>query len=259
MQSPSDERITDRQERIAGSDQERFSRAHVGLIGAGGINGEVGELLCRKGIGALTFVDQDTFCSTNANRQLCFIPRDERKPKAHRIIHNLAPHCINSTELTGWNVRVQQLIEWGFPLGCNAWACGVDNGRTRITTDIYMRALGRPGIHMGVSPTAEAGYVFVEESTPASPCFACAFPLNYDAELTRCISAASKDILKAVAAFAGYALDTILQNRKRCWNYREIHLAGFMPDECRTVQKNSNCPLCGTPERYFRNLNSIAV
>ena len=49
---PKDRRFSlfDRQEQIAGFNQKKLARAKALFIGAGGINGEVGEGLCRKGI-----------------------------------------------------------------------------------------------------------------------------------------------------------------------------------------------------------------
>src|SRR5579862_8532715 len=49
----------DRQRKIAGFDQEKFSRSHVLCIGAGGIISNIAPTLCRKGIGKITLLDDD--------------------------------------------------------------------------------------------------------------------------------------------------------------------------------------------------------
>ena len=41
----------DRQRKIPGFDQEKFSHSHVLCIGAGGIMSNIAPTLCRKGIG----------------------------------------------------------------------------------------------------------------------------------------------------------------------------------------------------------------
>lgn len=49
---------------------ERLSRAHVLIIGVGGVGSFAAESLARSGVGALTLVDYDSVCITNSNRQL---------------------------------------------------------------------------------------------------------------------------------------------------------------------------------------------
>ena len=48
----------------------RLARAHVLVVGLGGVGSWVVEALARSGIGALTLVDGDDVCVSNINRQL---------------------------------------------------------------------------------------------------------------------------------------------------------------------------------------------
>src|SRR5580700_4776783 len=59
----------DRQRKIPGFDQEKFSRSHVLCIGAGGIVSQIAPTLCRKGIGKITLLDDDLVEASNLNRQ----------------------------------------------------------------------------------------------------------------------------------------------------------------------------------------------
>jgi hypothetical protein len=59
----------DRQKQIAGFDQEKFSKSHVLCIGAGGLISNVAPALVRKGIGALSILDDDDVEVSNLNRQ----------------------------------------------------------------------------------------------------------------------------------------------------------------------------------------------
>jgi hypothetical protein len=94
-----------------------------------------------------------------------------------------------------------------------------------------------------VDYAAEHGYVFVQE--PGRACFGCLFPKSHKARKAPCRTPAVKDILKVVAGFALYAIDSLLMKRPRNWNYRDIHLAGFAPGcEC-VIEKRNDCPLCG--------------
>lgn len=69
--------MTRTNERFAGIDRlygtgalARFSRAHVAVVGIGGVGSWAVEALARSGIGSLTLVDADDLCLSNTNRQL---------------------------------------------------------------------------------------------------------------------------------------------------------------------------------------------
>lgn len=49
---------------------ERLSRAHVLVVGLGGVGAYAAEMICRAGVGRMTLVDADTVQMTNINRQL---------------------------------------------------------------------------------------------------------------------------------------------------------------------------------------------
>lgn len=48
----------------------RIRRAHVLVVGTGGVGAYAAEMLCRAGVGHLTLVDADTVSPSNINRQL---------------------------------------------------------------------------------------------------------------------------------------------------------------------------------------------
>lgn len=47
-----------------------FARAHVVVVGIGGVGTWVAEALARSGVGEITLIDMDDICITNTNRQL---------------------------------------------------------------------------------------------------------------------------------------------------------------------------------------------
>ncbi len=49
---------------------QKLQKAHVLIIGVGGIGSWLAESLCRSAIGTLTLIDSDTIELTNSNRQL---------------------------------------------------------------------------------------------------------------------------------------------------------------------------------------------
>lgn len=64
---------------------ERLRRAHVGVIGIGGVGSWAVEALARAGVGALTLVDMDDVCISNTNRQLHALTSTVGRPKAEVV------------------------------------------------------------------------------------------------------------------------------------------------------------------------------
>ncbi len=122
--------------------------------------------------------------------------------------------------------------------------CGVDNTETRIYTSKWATKHSIPAVFTAVSENGGLGYVFVQE--PGKACFGCAFPASIGNVKEPCPGVpAIKDILKLLSGFSLYAIDSLLMDRKRNWNLRVVYLAGFVPDVCRIVSPNPECPLCG--------------
>lgn len=75
---------------------ERLSRAHVCVIGVGGVGSWIAEALARTGIGALTMIDADDVCVTNVNRQLPALTGTVGRPKVAVLAERarlIAPEC----------------------------------------------------------------------------------------------------------------------------------------------------------------------
>jgi len=240
--SAQESRVSHRQELIAGFDQAALESASVNLIGAGGIGSEIGEGLVRKGIGSLRIFDHDIVEFSNLNRQM-FFRQDIHKAKAPRLAINLSRHATCGTTIEGHPLSFQDALALGINLNASLAVCGVDNAKTRVDVSEYFRKLNVPVVFIAVDYVAESGYVFVQE--PGKGCFGCLFPKSLYGRKAPCFTPAVKDILKAVAGLALYAIDSLLMQRRRSWQYRRIHLAGFMHDECSTIECNSQCPLCG--------------
>lgn len=84
----------DRMARLVGdSGLDRLARAHVVVVGCGGVGSFAAEALARSGVGRITLVDFDLVCITNTNRQLHAMKGTVGKPKVEvmaerlRLIH----------------------------------------------------------------------------------------------------------------------------------------------------------------------------
>lgn len=60
---------------------KKLAKAHILILGVGGVGGYAAEMLVRSGVGELTLVDGDTAESTNLNRQIAALHSTLGKPK----------------------------------------------------------------------------------------------------------------------------------------------------------------------------------
>jgi tRNA A37 threonylcarbamoyladenosine dehydratase len=75
---------------------EWLRRAHVCVIGLGGVGSWAVEALARSGVGELTLVDMDDVCIRNVNRQLHALDGELGKPKVEvltRRVLAINPEC----------------------------------------------------------------------------------------------------------------------------------------------------------------------
>lgn len=70
--------------------QARLQKAHVLVVGLGGVGSWAAEMLCRAGVGALTVIDADTVDVTNINRQMPALCSTVGLPKCDVVANRLA-------------------------------------------------------------------------------------------------------------------------------------------------------------------------
>ncbi len=67
-----------------------FERAHVAVIGIGGVGSWVAEALARSAIGKLTLIDLDNVAESNTNRQIHALDGNYGKPKVDAMAERIA-------------------------------------------------------------------------------------------------------------------------------------------------------------------------
>ena len=222
--------------------QDVFSRSRVLCVGAGGLISHIAPTLCRKGVGAITLLDDDLVEASNLNRQR-FYSKDIGTNKAIALAQNLKAECIAATEIRGYALRLEQVIERGSDLACDVAICGVDNNPARVAASRYFRSRGVPVIFTAVSRDGDHGYAFVQDRQ--GPCIACLFPDLVNDDRYPCPGTpAIADILQTVGALAVYAVDTLLMDRPRSWNYRRISLSDGSLDATVRMPVRPSCKLC---------------
>jgi adenylyltransferase/sulfurtransferase len=227
---------------VPGFIHEALVTAKVILIGAGGVGTEVGEGLVRKGVGELVILDHDVVEPSNLNRQL-FYAADLKKNKAFCLAKNLSREGFFDTRITGYGMKFEDAVEQGIDLTGSVAIVGVDNTQGRIATSAYYQRHHMPVIFTAVDEAANHGYVFVQE--PGKACFACLFPNSVDDKTFPCPGTpAVKDILKVVGGIVLYAVDTVLMERRRRWDFKSVYLDGSIPGSDWQVERCDDCKLC---------------
>jgi molybdopterin/thiamine biosynthesis adenylyltransferase len=233
----------DRQRKVPGFDQDVFSKSRVVCVGAGGLISHIAPALARKGIGAITLLDDDVVEPSNLNRQRFYI-KDVGTNKALALAKNLQGECIVATKIYGYAMHLEEAIACKIDLACHVAICGVDNNPTRVTTSRYFRSEKVPVIFAAVSRDADHGYVLIQDK--AGPCIGCLFPDIVNDDRYPCPGTpAIADILQAVGSLAVYGVDTVLMSRSRYWNYRRISLSDAAHDGSSTLATRDGCSCCG--------------
>lgn len=80
----------ERSELLIGADGlDKLDKAHVLIVGLGGVGSFAGEFICRAGVGTITLIDGDVFDETNKNRQLTALDSTIGKNKAAVLAERL--------------------------------------------------------------------------------------------------------------------------------------------------------------------------
>ncbi|PZQ60787.1 MAG: molybdopterin biosynthesis protein MoeB [Sphingomonas taxi] len=116
---------------IGGAGQQRLARAHVVVIGAGGIGSPVIQYLAAAGVGRLTIVDDDRVDLSNLQRQTLFTTGDVGVAKAEAaaaLVARLNPHVTARAHV----VRIGADNAAALLAGADVVVDGCDNFATRL-------------------------------------------------------------------------------------------------------------------------------
>lgn len=145
----------------------RFARAHVAVVGIGGVGSWAAEALARSGVGRLTLIDADDVCVSNTNRQLHALAGTLGRPKVAVMAERLAAInpalAVAAVERFVTPATLGEMLDHGFDLvldACDAFrvkvemaawcrrrklpliVCGSAGGRTD-PTQVRVRDLSR--------------------------------------------------------------------------------------------------------------------
>lgn len=184
---------------IGGAGQAAISRAHVVLLGLGGIGAPALQYLAGAGIGELTLVDDDKVSASNLQRQTIYTTRDIGHGKAVSARRWLA----NFDEKLGVTIHDRRITPDNVAemIGhADMVLDGTDNFATRLAVSDACVAAGVPLLSAAVGRFqgqvgAFAGHL------PGQPCYRCFVGDAFDAE--DCDTCAEDGVLGAMVGWVG--------------------------------------------------------
>lgn len=126
-----------------------FERAHVAVIGIGGVGSWAAEALARSAVGTITLIDLDNVAESNTNRQIHALDGNYGKPKVEAMAERIAlidPACkVRLVEDFVEPDNFDAVLGAGFDYAIDA----IDSVRTKTALIAWCVARGQPLVTVG--------------------------------------------------------------------------------------------------------------
>lgn len=215
------------------------------VIGAGGLGSPIIQYLAAAGIGTLGIADDDVVERSNLQRQIVHGDGDVGEPKvdsAERYVERINPDiAVEKHETRVGPENVEDLIE-----GYDVIVDGSDNFRTRYLVNDACTLTGKPFSHGAIYKFEGQAITFPADG---GPCYRCLFPEAPPEDAVA--DCATTGVLGVLPGTVGCIQAT--EAMKLALDFGEVlsgrllvYDAADMSFEEVPVQKNPDCPICGT-------------
>ena len=158
---------------VGGPGQQALSKAHIALVGAGGLGAPAALYLAAAGVGKLTLIDPDTVSLDNLQRQILFTSDDVGTAKV--TTGAAALKALNpAVDIDSQAVALDEGNAASLFAEADLVLDGCDSFDTRFVVDAACRALGKPLVSGAVGRWD--GQVALFNATDTSPCYRCWVP-----------------------------------------------------------------------------------
>jgi molybdopterin/thiamine biosynthesis adenylyltransferase len=234
---------------VGGAGQVALAKAHVAIVGMGGIGSPALQYLAGAGVGRLTLIDDGKVEISNLQRQTIFSERDVGHGKAVAARRWLA-NFDGKLEVALDDRRIDAASASGAIAGADLVLDGTDNFATRLAVSDACVASGIPLLSAAVGRFqgqvgAFAGHL------PDLPCYRCFVGDAFDAD--DCDTCAEDGMLGAMAGWTGTfaALQAVRVLAapgmgEPLWG--SLHLLDGLAPAMRTMRiaKDPECRACGS-------------
>lgn len=242
---------------LGGAGQVALTRAHVALVGCGGIGSPALQYLAAAGVGRLTLIDDDAVEVSNLQRQTIFAEADLGQPKAEAAARWVRGFD-SALEVRACVGRLGRDNAAAYLEDASLVLDGSDNFATRLAVSdtcvahsipLTSAAIGRFQGQIGNF----AGHL------PGESCYRCFVGDAFDAE--DCDSCAADGVLGAlvgmVGAFAAMqAIRVLVQGQASLGDpqWGRLHLLDGLAPSLRTMRiaKDPACPACSEADPIDR-------
>ena len=232
--------------------QEKLTKSHVLIVGAGGLGSPVALYLAASGVGKLTICDFDTVDLTNLQRQIIHTTQSvgiNKSVSAQQTIYEINPdvvvqtvqHKSSEAEFKALAAQVDIAID------CS------DNFATRYALSRVCLQLKKPLIS-GAAIGFEGQITVFDFRHQNSPCYHCLFPDTGEDTNLRC---AENGVFAPLVGMIGST--QAAEALKLIMNIGEslqgrLLLLDALAMEWRTIKlsKDSNCAVCGNKKPSLR-------
>lgn len=184
---------------IGGAGQMALARAHVAIMGLGGIGAPVLQYLAGAGIGRLTLVDDGDVEASNLQRQTVYTTRDIGHGKAVAARRWLA-NFDDKLAIEIHDARIVPENAGVLIAGADLVVDGTDNFATRLAISDACVAAGVSLLSAAVGRFQGQVGAF-QGHVPSEPCYRCFVGDAFDAE--DCDSCAEDGVLGAMVGWVG--------------------------------------------------------
>lgn len=164
--------------------QEKLTKSHVLIVGAGGLGSPAALYLAASGVGKLTICDFDKVDLTNLQRQIIHTTQSvgiNKAVSAQQTIYEINPEVVVQTvQQKSSEAEFKKLAEQvDVVIDCS------DNFATRYTLNRVCFALKKPLVS-GAAVNFEGQITVFDFRHENSPCYHCLFPDTGSDQETRC-------------------------------------------------------------------------
>jgi len=225
--------------------QRRLKAARVLVVGAGGLGSPVLLYLAAAGVGAIGVVDADVVSVSNLQRQIVHGESSLGRPKVESArvrLHDLNAEVEISTHDEAFTSATAERIASGYDMVVD----GTDNFPTRYLINDVCLKLGIPFVYGAIFRMEGQVSVFCAED---GPCYRCVFPNPPPPDgVMTCEEAGVLGVVPGTIGTlqATEAMKLILKLGSPLVGRLLIYSADEMRFETVSVEKNPECPVCGT-------------
>jgi len=164
--------------------QEKLTKSHALIVGAGGLGSPVALYLAASGVGTLTICDFDEVDLTNLQRQIIHTTQSvgvNKAVSAQQTLHAINPEVdVHTIEQKSTEAQMTALVEDAdVVIDCS------DNFATRYALNRICFAEKKPLVS-GAAVRFEGQITVFDFRNEVSPCYHCLFPDSGDDQALRC-------------------------------------------------------------------------